>query len=182
MRSVTCARCGKPLSDGQPAAPVAVAKVVRRPADAAGGPEDGRRGRARIRGNHGSRRPAEPQPEGDAQGRRRAYASLRRPCLPGDDAQSRAHPVCRHQRRRCLSPPRLSLPRAGRDLRRSRADCLLARGLGADYPLRRAIRVTVEETRSLISPIYWVTGASEDEVIEIWERKLGYKRQTPRSE
>jgi hypothetical protein len=42
--------------------------------------------------------------------------------------------------------------------------------------------VTVEETRSLISPIYWVTGAGEDEVIEIWERKLGYKRQTPRSE
>jgi len=58
----------------------------------------------------------------------------------------------------------------------------LREGLGADYPLRRAIRVTVEETRSLISPIYWVTGASEDEVIEIWERKLGYKRQTPRSE
>jgi len=55
----------------------------------------------------------------------------------------------------------------------------LREGLGADYPLRRAVRVTVEETRSLISPIYWVTGASEDEVIEIWERKLGYKRQTP---
>ena len=38
------------------------------------------------------------------------------------------------------------------------------------------MRVSVEETRALISPIYWVTGASEDDVISIWEQKLGYYR------
>ncbi len=50
----------------------------------------------------------------------------------------------------------------------------LAEGLGADYPLRKAITIRVEETRPLVSPIYGVTGASEDEVRRIWEGRLGY--------
>lgn len=51
---------------------------------------------------------------------------------------------------------------------------LLAEGLGADYPLRKAITIKVEETRPLVSPIYGVMGASEDEVRRIWEARLGY--------
>jgi predicted pyridoxine 5'-phosphate oxidase superfamily flavin-nucleotide-binding protein len=50
----------------------------------------------------------------------------------------------------------------------------LAEGLGADYPLRRAITIHVEETRPLISPVYAVTGASEAEVRRKWEGLLGY--------
>lgn len=53
---------------------------------------------------------------------------------------------------------------------------LLGEGLGADYPIRHAVRINVEETRKLTSPIYWVTDLDEDDVIAIWEAKLGYQR------
>jgi hypothetical protein len=36
------------------------------------------------------------------------------------------------------------------------------------------VRVSVEETRALISPICWVIDASEGDVISKRERKLGY--------
>lgn len=56
---------------------------------------------------------------------------------------------------------------------------LLGEGLGAEYPIRHAVRISVEETRKLTSPIYWVTDLGEDEVIGIWEAKLGYRRAEP---
>jgi predicted pyridoxine 5'-phosphate oxidase superfamily flavin-nucleotide-binding protein len=52
----------------------------------------------------------------------------------------------------------------------------LAADLGAEYPIRNAVRFSVEETRPLISPIYWVTDTTEDDVIRIWEDRLGYRR------
>jgi uncharacterized protein len=55
----------------------------------------------------------------------------------------------------------------------------LGAGLGADYPIRSAVRVTVQETRALVSPIYWVTDNTEEDVVQIWERKLGYTRTAP---
>ena len=53
----------------------------------------------------------------------------------------------------------------------------LGADLGADYPIRSAVRVEVEETRALISPIYWVTDATEVDVVRIWEKRLGYARE-----
>lgn len=52
----------------------------------------------------------------------------------------------------------------------------LGQGLGADYPIRQAVRIVVHETRELTSPVYWVTDVSEEDVIRIWEAKLGYYR------
>jgi hypothetical protein len=51
---------------------------------------------------------------------------------------------------------------------------ILRADLGADYPISSAMGVSVEETRALISPIYWVSDASEGNVISKREGKLGY--------
>jgi hypothetical protein len=43
-------------------------------------------------------------------------------------------------------------------------------------PLRHGLRIHVEETHKLTSRIYWAHGLSEEQVIAIWEGKLGYRR------
>lgn len=55
----------------------------------------------------------------------------------------------------------------------------LGEGLGAEYPLRHGVRIHVDETHQLTSPIYWVHGLSEQQVVAMWERKLGYRRSAP---
>jgi hypothetical protein len=51
--------------------------------------------------------------------------------------------------------------------------------LGETYPISAVVRITVEETRPLVSPIYWVAGAAEEDVVAKWEQMLGYYRRDP---
>lgn len=50
---------------------------------------------------------------------------------------------------------------------------LASAGLGADYPVRQAILVQIEEARPVRSPVYFHTELSEDEVREGWYGKYG---------
>lgn len=51
-------------------------------------------------------------------------------------------------------------------------------GIGEQYPISSVVKITVEETRPLISPIYWVTDATEKDVVGKWEEILGYYRRS----
>lgn len=49
-------------------------------------------------------------------------------------------------------------------------------GLGAEYPVKRAVLVTVAEVRPVDSPVYLFLDADPEDVRRDWERNYGYRR------
>jgi predicted pyridoxine 5'-phosphate oxidase superfamily flavin-nucleotide-binding protein len=52
----------------------------------------------------------------------------------------------------------------------------VAADLGEIYPIAAAVLIRVEQTRPLVSPIYWLMDAKEEDVVAKWEVMLGYHR------
>ena len=58
---------------------------------------------------------------------------------------------------------------------------VVGEGLGDDFPVQAAVRITVADVRPVDSPVYLFTDTPAEQVQKTWEANYGYQRSRPPS-